>query len=151
MSARASTFDRALREVAAPVLLAHGFEFDGSRTFRRLSGETCQIINFQLGQRSMAGKFTVNLGFFSDGDRPGVSAARANDYDCLTEHRARIGALIPVRFPRMAKLPYVGFLFGIPDKWWPFSSDSSLTYISVSTAVDKIVAHGLGWLKVSGP
>lgn len=151
MSARASTFDKALREIAVPALQEHGFGFDGSRTFRRLTGSTCQIINFQLGQRSLAGKFTVNLGVFSDGDRPEISAARANDFDCLAERRTRIGALMPGRFPRLAKLPYVGFLFGVADKWWPFSADASRTRIAVSGALDRILAHGLGWLNAGGP
>lgn len=152
MSARTSAFDTALRELVVPALAPHGFRFDGSRTFRHLSNDkrTCRIINFQLGQRSMAGKFTVNLGVFNEGDSPGVSASRANEYDCRPERRTRIGAIIPRRHPRLAKLPFVGFLWDMPDKWWPFSEDASRTGAAVSVAVDKIAAHGLGWLNAGG-
>jgi hypothetical protein len=153
MSARASAFDKALREIAVPALSVHGFKFDGSRTFRRVSqdGRICQIINFQLGQRSMAGKFTVNLGIFEQEDCPAVSANGANEYDCRTERRTRIGALIPLRFPKLANLPFVGFLYGVPDKWWSFSQDSSHTGAAVSAVVDVISAYGLSWLNASGP
>ena len=153
MSSRASSFNKALREIAVPTLSAHGFKFDGSRTFRQLSSDrrTCKIINFQLGQRSMEGKFTVNLGVFTEGDFPGISASRANEYDCQFERRTRIGALIPPRLPKLVALPYIGFLFGIPVKWWSFSEDSSHTGKTVSLAVDKITSYGLSWLNTSGP
>lgn len=153
MSSRASAFDKALRDVAVPALAAHGFKFDGSRTFRRLLGDgrSSQIVNFQLGQRSLEGTFTVNLGIFIEGDRLGVRPDHAKEYDCQFERRTRIGALIPPRFPRLASLPLVGMLFGIPDKWWPFSDDLSRTCASVSTAVDMIAGHGLGWLSASRP
>ncbi|PTS82663.1 hypothetical protein DBR00_16185 [Pseudomonas sp. HMWF032] len=152
MSARASAFDNALREIAVPALASHGFKFDGSRTFRRFSEgrRTCLIINFQLGQRSMAGKFTINLGVFVEGDNPGISTSRANAYDCRFERRTRIGALIPLQFPKLASLPWIGFLFGGPDKWWVFSDDSSDTDAVLSDAVDKITAHGLSWLNTIG-
>lgn len=153
MSARGSAFDKALREIAVPALSAHGFKFDGSRTFRRFSedGHTCQIINFQLGQRSMAGKFTVNLGVFADGDSLDVRVDRANEYDCRFECRTRIGMLIPLRFPKLAKLPFIGFLFGIQDKWWSFTEAPSRTGAAVTVAVDAISAYGLGWLNARGP
>ena len=153
MSVRASAFDKALRGIAVPALSTHGFKFDGSRTFRRLSqgGRICQIINFQLGQRSMEGKFTVNLGIFAEEDCPAVSANGAHEYDCRSQRRTRIGALIPLRFPKLANLPFVGFLYGAPDKWWSFSEDESHTYEAVSTVVDTISAYGLGWLNTIGP
>lgn len=153
MSSRASAFDKTLREIAVPALEVHGFKFDGARTFRRISsdGRTSQIINFQLGQRSMAGKFTVNLGLFTEGDRPGVSPAHAKEHDCRFECRTRIGALISPRHPRLASLPFIGMLFGIPDKWWTFAEDPSRNAASVFTAVDKIRAHGFGWLIATGP
>lgn len=152
MSARASAFDKALQEIAVPALTAHGFRFDGSRTFRHLSEDrrTSQIINFQLGQRSMAGKFTVNLGVFVQGDRRGVSPSQANESDCPFERRTRIGALI-LRFPKLASLPFIGFLFGSPDKWWTFSDDPTRTAAAVSAAVDKVTAYGLSWFNASGP
>lgn len=148
MSARASAFELALREIAVPALAPHGFRFDGRRTFRRRSedGRICRIVNFQLGQRSMAGKFTVNLGVFVEGDGVGIDASRANAYDCHSARRTRIGALMPRRFTRFAALPFIGFLFGGLDKWWAFSEDAARTRAAVSVAMDTVVAHGLDWL-----
>lgn len=153
MSARTSAFDQALRAVAVPALAPHGFRFDGGRTFRRVSadGRICLIVNFQLGQRSMAGKFTVNLGVFADGDGPGIEPNRANEYDCRADRRTRIGALIPQRFPRLVGLPFVGFLFGAFDRWWPFSEDETRTRAALSTAVEAVVSHGLDWLAAREP
>lgn len=148
MSARTSAFDRALRGTALPALAAHGFRFDGGRTFRRLSedGRICRIVNFQLGQRSMEGKFTVNLGVFVEGDGSGIETSRAHEYDCRRDRRARIGALIPQRFPRLVGLPFVGFLFGSLDRWWSFSEDDARTRAAMSAAVEATVSHGLDWL-----
>ncbi|TXH65425.1 MAG: DUF4304 domain-containing protein [Lysobacteraceae bacterium] len=153
MSTRVSVFDQALREIAVPALAARGFRFDGSRTFRRLAehSRVSQIINFQLGQRSMAGKFTVNLGIYVDGDSSGINPSRAQEHDCLFERRRRIGALIPLRFPGLAALPFVGFLFGTRDRWWSFSENPSRTASSLSAAVEQITAHGLDWLNTTIP
>lgn len=80
MSTRAAAFDKALREIAVPARSAQGFNFNGSRTFRRVSADCriCWIIDFQVGQRSTAGKFTVNLGVFVEGDGADVSVSQAN-------------------------------------------------------------------------
>lgn len=148
MSERTSAFDRALREIAVSALSNHGFTFNGGRTFRRVSvdGRTCPIIDFQLGQRSRAGKFTTNRGVFSEDDQPGLSAHRANVDDCNFGQRRRIGTLIPLRFPTLTSLPWIGFLFGSPDKWWRFSADPSHTNAALSAAVDELIIRGLSWL-----
>ncbi|MGI9318616.1 MAG: DUF4304 domain-containing protein, partial [bacterium] len=64
MTARSDTFDACLIEIVSPKLIDIGFEFDKSRTFRRFADQqtVAEFINFQLGQRSLEGKFTVNLG-----------------------------------------------------------------------------------------
>ena len=148
MSSRTSAFDDALRKVAVPALSGYGFTFNAGRTFRRVStdGLSCQIIDFQLGQRSMEGKFTINLGVFVEGDQPGLSVSRASLDDCHFGRRRRIGTLIPLRFPTLASLPWIGFLFGTPDKWWRFSADPSQTNAALSAAVDDLIIRGLGWL-----
>ncbi|WP_354549945.1 DUF4304 domain-containing protein [Rhodanobacter soli] len=153
MSTRFDAFDRALREIAVPALSAHGFKFDGSRTFRRLSQDrsVSELVNFQLGQRSMSGKFTVNLGVYADGDSPGISADQAKEHDCAPARRTRLGPLIPTRFPALAKLPYIGFLFGPGDKWWSCSDDATQMGLVMPVVVNKIIQCGLPWHKVSGP
>lgn len=148
MSARTAAFDRTLRAIAVPALAPHGFRFDGRRTFRRVSddGRVCRIVNFQLGQRSMEGKFTANLAVFVDGDAADIAPDRAHESDCRWDRRTRIGALMPQRFPRLIGLPFVGFLFGTRDTWWPFSDDEARAAAAVASAVEAIAAHGLDWL-----
>ena len=149
---RASAFDKALREIAVPALAQHGFAFDGKRTFRRVSDapRVSDIINFQLGQRSMSAKFTVNLGIFAEGDAPGVSVGQAKEYDYLTQRRTRIGSLM-LKSPTLSKLPWVGFLFGVPDKWWWFSETYAQTRASVTAAVETLVTTGVGWFATNRP
>jgi hypothetical protein len=144
---RALTFNRALREIAVPKLSEHGFKFDSSRTFRRLSSDQrfCEIINFQLGQRSKEGEFTVNLGVFREGDSQGILVSHAQEHECSHGYRIRIGAIIPIRFPKLYELPIFGFLFGSKDKWWQFSSSPLVTNTAVSSAVNVLLAHGMGW------
>lgn len=108
--------------------------------------QRCAIVNFQLGQRSLAGKFTVNLGVFAEADSPGINVARANEHDCRFDRRLRLGELVPHRFSRLAGLPYVGSLFGPRDRWWSFPDDGVHTHAAMSVVVDQIVAHGLHWL-----
>ena len=153
MSTRSDVFDDALRLIVVPVLAGHGFTFDGNRTFRRLSADqrVSELVNFQLGQRSLAGKFTVNLGVYVDGDSSGVNVAQAKEHHCPHGRRMRIGHLIPAKLPVLAKLPYIGFLFGPRDKWWPCSGDSAQLGAALSAVVDKIVLYGLPWQKASGP
>jgi hypothetical protein len=153
VSTRSDAFDEALRLIAARVLAGHGFKFDGNRTFRRLSADqrVSELVNFQLGQRSLAGKFTVNLGVYVDGDISGVNVAQAKEHHCPHGRRMRIGHLIPAKLPVLAKLPYIGFLFGPRDKWWPCSGDPAQLGAALSAVVDKIVLYGLPWQKASGP
>jgi hypothetical protein len=99
----------------------------------------------------MAGKFTVNLGVFAEGDSLGISTARANEYDCRFERRTRIGTLIPNKLHRLASFPFIGFLFGSPDRWWTFSNEPALTNAAVAAAVDKVKTHGFAWFNTSGP
>jgi hypothetical protein len=63
----------------------------------------------------------------------------------------RIGHLIPIKLPVLAKLPYIGFLFGPRDKWWPCSGDPAQLGATLSAVVDKFVLYGLPWQKASGP
>jgi hypothetical protein len=153
VSTRSDAFDDALRLVVAPVLARHGFKFDGNRTFRRLSADQCvsELVNFQLGQRSLSGKFTVNLGVYVDGDSSGINVGQAKEYHCLHDRRMRIGHLIPAKLPALAKLPYIGILFSHRDKWWSFSGDTAQLRATLSAVVDTIILCGLPWHKASGP
>jgi hypothetical protein len=147
MSAQSLIFDRALRKVVVPALAGHGFTYDGSRTFRRVSpdGERADLINFQLGQRSLEGKFTVNLGVFKADDRTEIAVRKAMEYHCPLQRRVRIGLVLPPRISALAKLPVVGFLFGGQDRWWRFSADEVMTTLEMQRVVGLVIEHGLAW------
>lgn len=148
MLSRAKIFDRVLRDIAVPELIDSGFHFDGSRTFRKINrnAAVAQIINFQLGQRSIAGKFTVNFGVFHEGDFSGVGFANACEYDCLWAKRTRIGQIIPSKLSPLQAIPFIGWLFGTPDRWWKFSEDEQLTRKNIGQVLSYIKCYGIAWL-----
>ena len=87
--------DQQLRLVVLPTMNTRGFTFDRSRTFRRAMPDgSMQIVNFQMGQRSMEGQFTVNLGVYRPGNPvydAGLSHGRVMEFNC--ENRTRLGPL----------------------------------------------------------
>ena len=149
MSARSDTFDICLAERVTPRLAELGFRFDNSRTCRRLvdAGETVEIVNFQLGQRSLEGKFSVNLGVLSrtEADAQDLALDRAYPHNC--RYRNRIGCILPPRSKKLANLPYLGMFFGSHDKWWPFSEDKGSTSRQLEAVCDLIVDHAIPWLE----
>jgi hypothetical protein len=148
MTKRAKTFDKVLKEIAVPELKKNGFHFDGSRTFRKKTNDcpTILIINFQLGQRSMEGKFTVNLGVFHEGDFAGIPIDKACEYHCKRDYRTRIGQLIPSKLKSFQAIPFIGWLFGIPDRWWRFSDDKQATAKNISQVMTILKLYGMPWL-----
>ena len=153
MSARSDTFDSCLAELVTPRLSERGFGFDHSRTYRKIvdGGEAVEIVNFQLGQRSLEGKFTVNLGVLSraEADAQDLALDRAYPYSC--RYQNRIGRVLPARSERLRNLPYLGMFFGAHDKWWRFSEDRALTSRQLETVCDLIVAHAIPWLENFSP
>src|SRR5437773_9154548 len=60
---RMRALEDGIKQFIKPEMIAQSFSYDSStRTFRRPCRECTQIVNFQAGVRTMAGKFTVNLG-----------------------------------------------------------------------------------------
>ncbi len=149
MSEIARVFDQQLRLVVLPTLDASGFKFDRSRTFRRAMPDgSIQIVNFQMGQRSLEGQFTVNLGVYRPGNPvydAGLSHGRVMEFNC--EKRTRFGALgvSPAR-ARLRKIPYLGSLFGGMDRWWPASRAEQITRHSLEQVMDLVIQNGLPWL-----
>jgi len=141
----AKLFSGHLSRLAVPALKDAGLEFDGSRTFRRFpAGTRCaQIVNFQLGERFMEGKFTVNLAVYDPDDAAAqVDPGKALEYHCSARLRQRLGMLLPVRLGAFAKLPGIGFLFRPRDRWWRADDPKS-----VEAARDAILTSGLAWLE----
>jgi len=157
MSAASGTFDQALRSAVRDALQGQSFVFDKRRTFRKVigGGAAVQIINFQLGQRSLQGKFAVNLGVYVPGDLavnpPDLKPEDALEYHCAPGRRERLGRLIPRPLPALQHVPWLGALFGPKDLWWPFSEDTRLTETSIAAALDTLRQYGFRWLDAATP
>jgi hypothetical protein len=157
MSEAAKTFDHILRASARDALRERGFDFDRSRTFRRypIPGAISQIVNFQLGQRSMEGRFTVNLGVYVPGEVPSNPADlqpdRACEYHCAWKRRERLGRLLPRPLPALQNVPLLGALFGPQDVWWTFSTDAARTQRSMERVLALLLNRGLAWLDAATP
>ena len=125
-------FDKSLRSVAKPALEIHGFKFDGRRRFNRAQNGKEVGIEFQLGQRFMEGKFTVNL--------------------VIGEKTDRLGTIRETRFSRFVNRLFGSFdpwwkgIFLPKDKWWNLSNSESQMDKSILEAVACIEKHGLPWL-----
>ena len=134
-----------------------GFGFDGSRTFRRHleGGAITQIVNVQLGQRSMHGKFTVNLGVYVPGEvsanPAGLTGRKALEYHCAFQRRERLGRLVPAPFPALQRLPLLGMFFGPKDIWWTFSAEPARTERSLRRVLALLMERGLPWLDAATP
>jgi hypothetical protein len=153
--------DRAVRAVARPALEAHGFRLDGTRTLRRedLAKGTCRIVNVQVGTRSMAGRFTVNLGVYSPelflgpGTAPRLN--EAEPWHCLPGFHERLGRLMVSawtdRWTRIlgpsGDAWWKDILYGARDRWWGFSEDEGHTFDQVRRAIDHVRGVGLRWLE----
>lgn len=139
------------------MLKGRGFSFDGSRTFRRSfkNGTIAQLVNFQLGQRSLEGQFTVNLGVFVLGEvssNPSdVTASNALEYNCSGHRRTRLGTLRPGLLPALTNVPIVGALFGKKDAWWSFFEDQARTDSSLRECLSVLEQYGFAWLEQSTP
>ena len=149
MAGAERSFTRRLREEGAPAFADIGFVFDGSRTFRRFpQGPACvQIINFQLGDRFMSGRFTVNVAVYDPARcAVQVESKKALEHHCAPALRQRLGFLIPSRLRALERLPIVGLLFRPRDTWW--AADDVTAIVAAREAV---IAHGLPWLETHTP
>lgn len=151
MSDGSRAIDAALRNVVAPSLKAEGFVFDGRRTFRRPHSEgRVDIISYQLGVRSLAGQFTVNIAQY----RPGDAADEEVPPDRVTYSHCkrfkRLGELVPPSFPLLTRIPKIGFMFGARDRWWSHGADPSRTESNVLETLNLIREFGMPWLATQG-
>jgi len=149
MTARSDTFDECLAEAVTPKLIEMGFMFDKSRTYRKLvnANATVEIIGFQLGQRRLEGKFTVNLGVLTqtEADEKGIELITANPHSC--RYQNRIGCVLPPKSEMLKNIRYLGMFFGSHDKWWRFSAEKEFTLRQVKDVYEEIVDHGIPWLE----
>ena len=141
-------FDVNLRQVLASPLADQGFAFDGRRVFRRPVTRSCvQLIDVELGDRFMAGEFTINHAIYDhDPDESRMDPMRARECDCPPDRRQRLGLLVPSRWRALARLPAIGLFFGPKDIWWPARGTHGL-----ERAREALLAYGLPWLERHTP
>ncbi|HYW55874.1 MAG TPA: DUF4304 domain-containing protein [Polaromonas sp.] len=151
MSDATRALDQQLRLVVLPALKEQGFEFDRRRTFRRAGPDgAIQIVNFQVGERSMEGQFTVNLGVYRPGDPihdTKVELGKVMEHHCPSERRKRLGELRAPAFAGLRQVPVLGVLFGSVDRWWPISGAEQITRRSLEKVTKALVDQGLPWLE----
>jgi hypothetical protein len=136
-------FTENLRRILAPPLKDAGFTFDGRRVFRRSVGERDQIVDLQVGERSMQGKFTINLAVFDPRiDSPDVERAAVREFHCGAARRQRLGLLLPSRFAALSGVPLIGILCGPKDRWW-----SAYGAEGMDEAKNAFFNYGVTWLE----
>jgi hypothetical protein len=91
------------------------------------------------------------LGVFFQQDNFEIEVKKAKEYDCPWERRERIGFLVPSRWPKLSKLPYIGRLFGPNEKWWTFSADQTETESCLSVVLIITTGVGIDWISSKTP
>jgi len=154
---RIKALNAAIRDSLRSPLLEKGFDYEASkRTFRRAAGECTQIVNVQVGLRSLEGQFTVNLAVFHPEYRPSLDRVPLSrlpeDWDCW--ERARLGMLRDTLASRVLGFKFSDdsnyFLWRLTtaaDKWWPFGADESENRHQLENLRGLLFTRGLSWLE----
>jgi hypothetical protein len=154
----AKALERGIRQLIKPEMVSRGFSYEAStRTFRRRSSECIQIVDFQIGVRTMAGKFTVNLAVFHPEYCEPVSREFVPDepreVHCLMEFRRRLSVLrdtpLTTFFRNRVRSTdsFLRWWLVTPtDKWWPFTSDAVQVTTALGSMRELLFVRGLDWL-----
>lgn len=127
------------------------FKFDDKRTFRRVLHcdgiSVCQIVEFQVGIRSLAGKFTVNLAVYSNSFRPSDwqdPDDLPSSWNCLPGKSIRLGRFYNRKrslIERILRAP-----FSLNDHWWAQSEKENEMDATFNEVTGLILEEGLAWL-----
>lgn len=142
-----------LSQVVKPEMVSRGFHYDSStRTFRKPSGVCIQIVDFQVGVRTMEGQFTVNLAVYHPEYRnpaPPDYPDRPREFNCLYEFRKRLSRLRDTPFTKFFRFflrNSDGWLVTPTDYWWPFTSDEAQVAKELGLVRRLLLDRGLAWL-----
>ena len=150
--------ERGIRQLIKPEMVSRGFSYESStRTFRRPSGECIQIVDFQIGVRTLAGKFTVNLAVFHPEYSDPISRELLPDgpreSHCLMEFRRRLSVLRDTPLTKFFRNrvrstdSFLKWWLVTPtDKWWSFTSDDVQVATALGLVRELLLARGLDWL-----
>ena len=154
-TAQIRTLDAGIAADIAPFLATEGFTYDRRhRTFRKEARECTQLINFQVGTRSMEGLFAVNLGIYHPKyreDPDSVSPKVPEECHCLIRERLSVlrdTMLTSIFRSRLTRIEtsLKWWLTTATDLWWTFSENSSETQRSLTAVLDLLRRKGLTWL-----
>lgn len=84
----------------------------------------------------------MNLGVFHEDVFEGMPLIHAYEYHCKHYNRTRIGQIIPSKLSPLQAIPFIGWLFGTPDRWWKFSEDEQLTRENITQVMVYINRYG---------
>lgn len=126
-------FNRSLREVAKPQLKSMGFKFDGKRRFTKADKNgRKQIIEYQVGTRTMQGWFAINL----------ISGDRA----------IRLAMIRPTLISKFVNWlfrdydPWWKGIFFPKDDWWRISPFQKEMDSIINKTVADLNSYGIAWL-----
>jgi hypothetical protein len=152
---RLREFDRQLAAVVRPVLEPLGFIAGVHRCFRRIGpadhGTIAHIVHFQVGIKSMTGKFTVNLCVYHSKFclHPGdVTPETATFGSGLLELWVRVAQLEPVRPSLIGRI--LGRSTEPPDRWWEQSADPVAMAAALREPLALVLAHAPAWFEQHG-
>jgi hypothetical protein len=157
-SDRVKALENGIRLLIKPELVCRGFSYEAStRTFRRPSSECIQIVDFQIGVRSMAGQFTVNLAVFHPEygypDWRNLPPDQVRESHCLMAFRCRLSALRDTPFTRFFRRLITDtdsflkwWLITPTDRWWSFTPDDAQVEGELNLVRGLLLAKGLDWL-----
>jgi hypothetical protein len=150
-SPKLKIFYRQLMKSVSPRLTLAEFKFDEKRTFRRVLNcdriPVCQIIEFQVGIKSLTGKFTVNLAVYSNSFRPSDwqdPGELPGSWNCLPGKSIRLGRFYNRKrslIERILRVP-----FSSHDHWWAQADKETTMDATFKDVTDLILGDGLAWL-----
>jgi hypothetical protein len=152
------TLEKGIRDLIKPEMASRDFSYEPStRTVRRPSGECMQIVEFHIGVRTMAGKFTVNLAVFHPKYCDSVSQefppGKPRELDCLMEFRRRLSVLRDTPLTKFFRHRvrntdnYLKWWLVTPtDKWWSFTPGQVQVGDALGSVRGLLLARGLDWL-----
>lgn len=158
------TLESGINKIIRPEMEGRGFSHEGAcscehaaSTFRRQCGECIQIVQFQAGDRTLAGTFTVNLAVYHPQYcEPALLDLRPEqpyESHCLMDFRLRLSVL---RFTPLIRFyrnrppggrSFLGWwLTGLTDKWWRLTPDDAQLSRDLSSVRGLLLSRGLAWL-----
>jgi hypothetical protein len=125
-------FDKSLRKIAKPELERLGFGFDGKRRFSKVARNGAElVVEYQVGVRSMQGRFAVNL----------IAGERF-------ERLAKIRPTLTSKWVNRVFGDYDPWwkdIFLPKDDWWQISPFQKEMDTIIGKTVKDLKSYGIAW------